>query len=97
MLDLCREISAREPAAAGALSRWQAWQEALAEDCPGAESRFLRRAYERARQDAMCVLVMALARERRRVPRRGGSGARRRPGSHPLRHRAPRIGDAPKR
>lgn len=91
MLDLCREISAREPAAAAALARWQAWRDADAADCPRAESRFRRRAYERARQDAMCVVVMALARERRRAPRRPGAGGRRRGAELPPRHRAGRL------
>jgi len=76
VLDLCREECRREPAAATTLARWRAWQEALAGGCSGAESRFQRRAYERAREAAMGVLVMALVRRGGRPPRRRGVAAR---------------------
>jgi len=92
VLDLCREISGGEPAAAGALARWQAWQDATGADCPRSESRFRRRAYERAREGAMPVLVMVLARERRRTPRRPDPGVRRRRTAAPTRHRVGGIG-----
>jgi hypothetical protein len=77
VLDLCRAISRREPAAATMLDRWQTWQDAIASDSPRSEQRFLRRAYERAREAAMGVLVMRLARARRGPGRRRGSAGRR--------------------
>jgi hypothetical protein len=72
VLELYRRLSRREPLAARALERWQAWQEAVAGGCSRAEARFERRSYERARAAAMGVLVMALARERRRAARARG-------------------------
>jgi hypothetical protein len=86
VLDLCRELSRREPAALAALDRWRVWQNAVAAGCSGSEARFHRRSYERARDPAMGVLVMALARARRgparrRLMARGGAspGRARRP------------------
>jgi hypothetical protein len=77
VLDLCRAITGREPGAATALARWQSWQEAIGADRPRSELRFQRRAYERAREAAMGVLVMTLARRR---PRQGSGRAGRRAG-----------------
>jgi hypothetical protein len=77
VLDLCRELARREPAAAAAVERWGMWQQALAVGCSGSEARFDRRAYERARDGAMGALVMALARARSGVTRRRGPAPRR--------------------
>jgi hypothetical protein len=90
VLELCGAISDREPAAATALERWEGWQEAIAAGCSRAESRFQRRAYERARETAMAVLVMELARARRRPSHRGAPAPRRGPGTR-LRRRAGRV------
>src|SRR4051794_22893946 len=78
VLDLCRAVAEREPPAATALDRWESWQDAIVADSPRAESRFRRRAYERAREGAMAVLVMELARGRHRPARRRGVAGRRR-------------------
>jgi hypothetical protein len=92
VLDLCREISGREPAAAGALERWEEWRDAVEGGCACTESRFLRRAYERAREGTMGVLVMELARERRRTPQRRRAGRRAGAASVSMRRRAGRAG-----
>jgi hypothetical protein len=91
VLDLCRAVSERDAVAAKALDRWEAWQEAIAEDSPRGEDRFRRRAYERAREAAMGVLVMELARGRRPASRRRGPGGRRRGEDMVTRRRVGRV------
>lgn len=58
MLELCRAAAGEEPAAALALARWSAWQEPVGDRLSKRERRFRRRAYTRAREDAMPALVM---------------------------------------
>jgi hypothetical protein len=57
VLELCRRAAREEPAAALAVARWEASQ-ALAAGVGKGERRFRRRAYERARHDALVVLLM---------------------------------------
>jgi hypothetical protein len=92
MLELCRDFAAEEPAAALAVARWESWQAARAASRPrdplagGAtpvgrrESRFRRRAYERARDGAAGAVLMRIRTHTRRGshggPRCGGSDTR---------------------
>lgn len=79
MLELCRRAAGEEPAAALVMARWEACQTLDAGAGKG-ERRFRRRAYERARHDALVVLLMkahaASASARRRRSVRGASASR---------------------
>jgi hypothetical protein len=70
VLELCRAAAAEAPPAAHALARWEAWQRAVQAGASKTERRFCKRAYERARDDALAVLLMraqgAAPRRRRR-------------------------------
>jgi len=62
------------PEAALALARWEDWQRAREQGCRRSEWRFRKRAYERARAQALCALLMyAHATPRRGARRRGRS------------------------
>src|SRR5947209_10810478 len=66
LLDLYRSAAAEVPEAGLALGRWEDWQSARERGCRRSEWRFRKRAYERARAEAMCALLMhAHARTRR--------------------------------
>jgi hypothetical protein len=84
-LSLCRAAAADEPDAALAVARWQALEASPEGD---GERRFRRRAFERARDQALITLAMRPARtraSRRRAPlRRRQAGAV----SNPPRRRA---------
>jgi hypothetical protein len=58
VLELCREILPEEPTAMLALARWRAWQDTPAGHVARGERRFRRRAYLRARDEAIVVLAM---------------------------------------
>ena len=85
MLELCREAREEEPEAALAVSRWDDFRAALEGGCGNREARFRRRAYERARTDALCALLMqafaqaASLRGRRAARLRSGFPFERRP------------------
>jgi len=89
VLELCR-AAREEPQAALAAQRWEEWQQARRRVTARGERRFRRRAYERARESALAVLLMraqAAAREKGRAgpPGRATPAGvpRRRPGSTP--------------
>jgi len=79
LLDLYRRAAAAVPEALLALGRWEEWQTARERGCRRSEWRFRKRAYERARREAMCALLMhAHTSARRGTPkraRRGGDAA----------------------
>ena len=76
LLDLYRRAAAALPEASLALDRWEEWQTARERGCRRSEWRFRMRAYERARADALCALLMhAHTSARRRGPRRARRGA----------------------
>jgi hypothetical protein len=56
-LELCYESAAETPSAALAVARWEIWQASRAHASKG-ERRFNRRAYERARDYALAVLLL---------------------------------------
>jgi len=58
VLELCRRFAAEEPRAALVLDRWERWQQAGRRGVRKRERRFRRRAYERAREDALGPLLM---------------------------------------
>jgi len=92
LLDLYRRAAAALPEASLALDRWEEWQTARERGCRRSEWRFRMRAYERARADALCALLMyAHTSARRRGPRRAGA-ARAQP--TPRRSRRRRRGSA---
>jgi hypothetical protein len=90
VLALCR-AAREEPEAALAVQRWDEWQRARTRAARGGERRFRRRAYERARENALAVLLM------RAQAARGGAGrvaqppVRMRPGSPPAGHPTTRL------
>lgn len=55
-LDLCYEAAGREHSAVVALERWESFQRAC--ERGGSELRFRRRAYERARDEALIALAL---------------------------------------
>jgi len=69
VLELCRAAQ-EEPEAALAAQRWEEWQGLRRRASSRGERRFRRRAYERAREDALAVLLMR-AQAARGAPRRG--------------------------
>ena len=87
LLDLCRRAAREVREAALALARWEDWQRARERGCRRSEWRFRKRAYERARAEAMCALLMHAHMPDRRVARRrarrrpdaGGTGAEQAP------------------
>jgi hypothetical protein len=60
-LSVCRAFSAAEPAAALAVARWDAFEDALDHPLSNAQQRFRRRAYERARDRALVAITMRSA------------------------------------
>jgi hypothetical protein len=54
-----------------AVKRWQEWRQACEAAHSDGERRFLRRAFQRARDQAL--ISLALRRQRRRIPRRSGA------------------------
>src|SRR5437870_13921192 len=58
LLDLCRRAARELPEAALALARWEDWQRARERGCRRSEWRFRKRAYERARAEALGGLLM---------------------------------------
>jgi hypothetical protein len=76
LLDLYRRGAAALPEASLALDRWEEWQTARERGCRRSEWRFRKRAYERARADALCALLMyAHTSARRGATRRARRGA----------------------
>jgi hypothetical protein len=69
VLELCRAAH-EEPEAALATQRWEEWQRLRPRASGRGERRFRRRAYERARENALAVLLMR-AQAARGAPRRG--------------------------
>jgi hypothetical protein len=57
-LVLCRVAAQQERDAALALDRWGALEEASEQKCDAGERRFRRRAFERARDQALITLAM---------------------------------------
>ena len=75
LLDLYRSAAAEVPEAGLALGRWEDWQRARERGCRRSEWRFRKRAYERARAEAMCaLLIYAHAQARRGARRRARRG-----------------------
>jgi len=70
LLDLYRSAAAEVPEAGLALGRWEDWQSARERGCRRSEWRFRKRAYERARAEAMCALLMHTHAQARRGTRR---------------------------
>ena len=68
-LDLCRAAAGREHDAAIALERWSIFQRACEQRRGESEQRFRRRAFERARDQAL--IALALRPEPTRPPRQG--------------------------
>jgi hypothetical protein len=68
-LELCYESAAEAPPAALAVARWEIWQASRASASKG-ERRFNRRAYERARDYALAVLLVHARRSYREQARR---------------------------
>ena len=90
MLELCR--AAREaPEAALAVLRWDEWQQARRRATGGAERRFRRRAYERARQNALATLLMRTQAIRGNPGRAPGTTRHRRPGAVATGHATLRV------
>jgi len=96
VLELCR-AAPEAPEAALAAQRWEEWQHARRRATARGERRFRRRAYERARESALAVLLMraqAAAREKGRPGppgRAAPAGVRRRPGGTPAARPTPRL------
>jgi hypothetical protein len=80
VLELCREIAAEEPGAALVLARWSDWRSACERQASKRERRFRRRAYQRARDRALGVLLM-----RTQAPGTGGERRLQRPRAQPRR------------
>jgi len=68
VLELCRAAQ-EEPEAARAAQRWEEWQGLGGRPRGSGERRFRRRAYERARENALAALLMR-AQADRGAPRR---------------------------
>jgi hypothetical protein len=65
-LSLCGRAAAEDGAAATAVERWQEWQEACQPSHSDDERRFRRRAFQRARDQALISLALRRDRRRRR-------------------------------
>ena len=87
-------------AAAAALSRWTTFEDARERDAPASEQRFRRRAYERARDQALVLLMLRGGEEssgkpggrtRREGRHRGRRQTRGRPRRRPIHWGAPRV------
>src|SRR5438128_3531637 len=70
LLDLYKRAAGEVPEAGLALGRWEDWQTARERGCRRSEWRFRKRAYERARAEAMCALLMHAHVQARRGARR---------------------------
>ena len=90
MLELCR-AAREEPEAARAVLRWDEWQQASRRATGGAERRFRRRAYERARENALAVLLMRAQALRGNPGRAPRITRRRRPGAAAAAHATLRV------
>src|SRR6476661_10728977 len=90
VLELCR-AAREEPEAARAVLRWDEWQQARRRATGRAEWRFRRRAYERARENALAVLLMRAQAPPGNPGRAPGITPRRRPGAAAAAHATTRL------
>ena len=90
LLELCR-AAREEPEAALAVLRWDEWQQARRPTTGRAERRFRRRAYERARENALALLLMRAQALRGNPARAARVTRRRRPGAAAATHATLRV------
>jgi hypothetical protein len=73
-LSLCGTAAAEDEDAATAVERWREWQEACEPAHSDGERRFRRRAFQRARDQALIALALRRQRSRLRRQRRQAVG-----------------------